>query len=417
LQGAPLWPFPRRKDGASKSRQRLSEGLSEVGKTSDPSALAAELTSHVREIAGCQAVLLCGHDRERDAFVSTLTGMGGDRISFDALGRLVQWLETNEDYFPIPDDRGVFAFLEETERGALLAAGARFCMPLLGTEGVVGVLLLVDERAAWQLTDVEARALFAWARHAGLVWEEANQYHAKHERLQTLHRAGQLVVAGQLAAAVAHEVRNPLSTIRSTIQYVVTSPSAWEHKRGLLVETLAEVDRIEEIVSGLLSLSRPEHVSMAMTDVSGLVLEAVNLARHYVEGRSIDLRVDLGPPFVVPCDQRELRQVFLNLLMNACQAMSDGGRLTVTTDVPVMAPVGRDEFTFGAVRIADTGPGIPADQRDRIFDPFYTTKKGGTGLGLPVCLEIVTRHGGQLDLTYPTNGGTVASVFLPLQTA
>jgi signal transduction histidine kinase len=380
----------------------------------DPNALGLALVAEARLIATCQAVILCWHDREQDAYVST--DVAGGRIRFPALGRLVQWLEANEDYFSIPDERGVFEFLEEAERGCLLAVGARLCIPLLGTEGVVGVLLLLDDRAEWQLPSIKARALLDWARHAGLVWEEANQYRAKHERLHTLHRAGQLVVAGQLAAAVAHEVRNPLSTIRSTIQYAVTSPSAWEHKRGLLMETLAEVDRIEEIVSGLLSLSRPEHVAMASTDVSGLVLEAVNLARHYVEGHSIDLRVDQGPPFSVLCDHRELRQVFLNLLMNACQAMSDGGRLTVTTEVPVVAPGGLSALTFGAVRIADTGPGIPADQRDRVFDPFYTTKKGGTGLGLPVCLEIVVRHGGELTLTSPTAGGTVASVFLPLDT-
>jgi signal transduction histidine kinase len=253
--------------------------------------------------------------------------------------------------------------------------------------------------------------LMACARHAGDLFVAADRQQAEDQRLRTLHRAQQLVVAGQMAAGVAHEVRNPLSTIRSTIQYVLASNSDWPHKLALLSDTLHEVDRIDHAVSGMLNVSRPTTPTMVDTDLTEIVADALKLVRGCADAREVEFRSLLGDRVTVQGDARELRQVFVNLLLNACQAQPAGGLVEVASHAMADSSGAARQ---AAVRIADRGPGIPLDLIERVFDPFYTSKPNGTGLGLPICREIVARHGGHLDLQCPGRG-TVVTVLLPLK--
>jgi signal transduction histidine kinase len=139
----------------------------------------------------------------------------------------------------------------------------------------------------------------------------------------------------------------------------------------------------------------------------------MRLIRTYADDHGITLEADLGTAFSSMVDVREIHQVFINLFLNACQAMVSGGRLIVSSSIEDLGELAVPS-TYGVVRIQDSGPGIPPHDLDKVFEPFFTTKANGTGLGLPVCLEIVSRHGGHLDLQCPSEGGTVASVHLPL---
>ena len=411
-----MWTFQRpRQSGPAAREAQVLRDLSEIAALQpDLRALQTALAARFRDIAGCRAVMWCGHDADHDTYHS-VSGNGSEApVRFRAHGPLAQWREANDDHLWVPDDVGVFEYLDEDERQTLSSHYVRLCLPVMGTERLVAILLFIDDAPRLTLSAADRALLLVCARQAAVACDTAARQHAKHSHVRSLHRADQLVVAGQMAAAVAHEVRNPLATIRSTIQYVVTSSSAWDHKRGLLEQTLQEVDRIDHTVSGMLSLSRPSTLTMTDTDMTQVVRDALTLIRSYVEDHHVDLQVDLGHPLVVVGDVRELRQVFVNLLLNACQAMTHGGRLVVTADVvledrPASLP------RYGVIRMADSGPGIPGAHLEKIFDPFYTTKPGGTGLGLPVCLEIVSRHQGRLDITCPAHGGTVASVLLPLK--
>jgi signal transduction histidine kinase len=402
------------------TRPARFEALNTAALVTDLAALRSTLIGHFRRLATCQTVVLCAFDPGRDAYLPAASShaiqSSGAPVEFPAGGHLIQWLEVNDTYLPIPDDDGVFNYLTAGEQRGLHALDVRLCMPLLAGGHVVSLLLFVDKRPGWRLPAPDASVVFQHAGYAAIVCERAERHRADHERLEVKHQAQQLVVAGQLAAAVAHEVRNPLSSIRSTIQYVLTSGSEWENKRELLRDTLHEVDRIEQSVAGMLSLSRPRNLTLVVLDITEVARESLRLVQAYAETQRILLRSDSGQPIMVTGDRKELRQVFVNLLLNACQAMPNGGTITLTSDVGDDRPEPlATTQRYGIIRVADTGPGIPQDQMARVFDPFFTTKASGTGLGLPICLEIVSRHDGRLLLTCPPTGGTVAAVWLPVE--
>jgi signal transduction histidine kinase len=397
----------------STREERALRELETAALHTDLRALRAALAGPFRDMTACQSISLLTHSADRDVYddpPQNGDASPGPELKFRAQGSLVQWLEANEEGLPIPDDFGVFEYLDTDERDVLSARHVRLCLPLIGTEGLVGILLFADERAGWQVPGADRPLLRRCAERAALALEGADRHQVGHTRLRSLHRADQLVVAGQMAAAVAHEVRNPLQTIRSTIQYVMTSSSDWPHKLDLLEQTLEEVDRIDHTLSGMLSLSRPPILAMIEVDLVSVFRDALKAIRPSVQDRRVEIQADLGQPLLVIGDVGELRQVFVNLLLNACQSVPPSGRVVVTAGVERETAATR----YAAIRIADDGPGIAPEHMERIFDPFFTTKKGGTGLGLPVCLEIVSRHGGRLDITCPVHGGTVVSVLLPM---
>jgi signal transduction histidine kinase len=230
-----------------------------------------------------------------------------------------------------------------------------------------------------------------------------------------MHRAQQLAVAGQLAATVAHEVRNPLTAIRSSLQFVLDSKSGLEHGREILQRLLAEVDRIEDTLSGVLSLSRSHALNASDLELTDVINQSAQLVRPYAEASGVEIHVEPCPTTLpIRGDQRQLRQVFLNLLMNACQAMT-GGAVRLRADVLTPSDNQDGATPMAIVHVIDTGSGMSPDQLTRVFDPFFTTKEAGTGLGLPVCLEIVTRHAGRLEITSDLGTGTTATVILPLR--
>ncbi len=397
-----------------RHRRLIDELTATTALLTDGRALETAIAARFRDLVDCDAVLYAKYDRDNHRYIATSPGQSAP-VVLSADGHLVRWLATNETHLDVPDDQGVFAYLTADERAALEAAKVRCCLPLATGGGVIGLLLFIDARVRWRVPAADAAFLLACGRQVALACDAADRHHAEHERLRTMRRAEQLMVAGHMAAIVAHEVKNPLGSIRSTVQFVLKSSSPWEEKQQLLRDTLNEVDRIDQIVSGMLSLSRPRDLELVDVDVADLARESLRMIQPYADSQRIVMHADLSEPVAVVGDRRELRQVLMNLLLNACQATADGGSITVTSELAIDERATTGPSRWGVLGIADTGHGIPLELMDKVFDPFFTTKTTGTGLGLPVCLEIVTRHGGRLDLTCPAHGGTVASVRLPLK--
>ncbi len=220
-----------------------------------------------------------------------------------------------------------------------------------------------------------------------------------------------LVSLGELSAYVAHEIRNPLTGIRTTVQFVSSKLKPSDGRREDLDDVIKERDRLEQIITGLLLVARPQPGRPALSDVQAIVdktldnlelqmgAQGVKVERNYLEDVP---RVWVDPDLV--------QQVFLNLCLNAVQAMPEGGTLTVATSV--RRPRTRKQFVD--VSFSDTGPGIPKENMERIFDPFFTTRSMGTGLGLPISLEIVRDHGGVISARNNSSGGATFRVSLPL---
>ncbi len=223
---------------------------------------------------------------------------------------------------------------------------------------------------------------------------------------QHIRRAERLATVGQLAAGVAHEIRNPLASISGSIELLRT-PQASDDDRALMSIILREIQRLNELIGDLLDYANPRPSQPLEFDLGVLVRETLQVARADKAFADVELVCDAEEPLLFTADPAKLRQVVWNLVRNAADAAVTGGK-----HVTVKAHATADAATIAFI---DDGPGIPADQLQRIFDPFYTTKAKGTGLGLATCHAIIAEHGGRIDVVSEVGKGSQLVVRLPRQ--
>ncbi|SRR6056297_352157 len=241
------------------------------------------------------------------------------------------------------------------------------------------------------------------------------------ERLQAnereILRAEQLAAMGQLAAGLAHELRNPLTSLKAIVQLADTPAELTDRDLDVLKQ---EICRLEVSVQTFLDFARPPQPEKRTVELRSLVIEAVELVARQAQRKSIRLEYeDIDDRYPVMVDAAQIRQVILNLLLNALDAVSIGGVVRVILDVEYDAPVPGDRHNDAPVgwrvlRLADDGPGLPAEIEDRIFAPFTSTKESGLGLGLSICKRILEAHGGTITATNGEPTGAVFATRLPL---
>jgi signal transduction histidine kinase len=398
------------------NRRAVQEFSRSLALIVDREALASSVAARIRELFDPDRLILLEAGAMAGFVPSFSLGVAeGDLadVQVAARGKLARWLSVNEASLILDRQQGVYDYLDPPERELLDRLRVNVCVPMITLNRLTGILLLGADRPGWRLTRGDVELLELLARQASLAFENAALYRAQRERLDRLYRAERLASVGQLAAGVAHEIRNPLTAIRSTMQYLLRGFDEAEPRRQLVTDLLNEVDRINSTVGGLLSLSRSGEIRLAPLDLTEPLRKAVQLVKAHAGERRAEIETSLGPgPVQVMGDAAQLEQVFLNLLLNAMQSMSEGGRILVS--VRPWQPSADGGARWAQVLIADTGPGIPPDQLRRVFDPFFTTKHDGTGLGLAICHGIVEQHHGEIQLLSEVGKGTTASVRLPL---
>ncbi|NNJ12570.1 GAF domain-containing protein [Chloroflexales bacterium ZM16-3] len=240
--------------------------------------------------------------------------------------------------------------------------------------------------------------------------------HAEAEaRLNTaqaqLLQSAKLAAVGELSASVAHEINNPLYAARNSLYLVEQDLAEDAPQRAFLSIAQQELGRIARIITRMRDFYRPAKAELAATNINSLLRETLELVQTHLRHSRINANADLSaeiPLIVAHADQ--LRQVFLNIILNACDAMPDGGDLRLKTR---LLQARSESPTTIAIDICDTGMGIPAEHRPHLFEPFYTTKAHGTGLGLAISAHIVTQHGGRILVESERNQGTTFSILLP----
>jgi signal transduction histidine kinase len=221
--------------------------------------------------------------------------------------------------------------------------------------------------------------------------------------------AEQAALLGQLASGLAHEVRNPLSTLSMNLQLLRedwADPITEREQKGLkrIEVLLRETGRLENVVSDFVRFASGHALRLQRTDLNELAGELLDFLAPQAERARIRLHRDFARPLpAVDADPNLLRQAVLNLVVNAQQVMPSGGDLTVRT-----AENGR----FVKLSVGDTGPGIPPEHRDKIFNLYFSTKPGGTGLGLPMVKKIVEEHGGEVRVESEPGRGAVFTLCL-----
>ena len=223
---------------------------------------------------------------------------------------------------------------------------------------------------------------------------------------EELRQQDRLAVIGELAAGLAHEIRNPVAVIRGAVEELGSGDQEEALQKKLREIALRESDHLNEIVSGFLQFARDPEVKRETIDAVELAREVVELLRREHHGCA-RLKIDFerpGRPCLVSGDATQIKQVFTNLCKNAIEAMRSDGTLRISVSNRG-GPV--------EIRFDDDGPGIEPDKIGRIFEPFYTTKESGVGMGLAVCMRIVTAHDGTIMASSREKGGTSMKVLLP----
>lgn len=221
---------------------------------------------------------------------------------------------------------------------------------------------------------------------------------------QVIH-AAKLAVVGEMAAIMAHEVRTPLGILHTTAQMLQRDPGLSSRNQDMARMILEESRRLERLVSTLLDCASPRPPQMQPHDLHQLVERALDLLHSQADKKSITLRRQLrADPSIVRCDGELMVQVFLNLILNAIQILPPQGTVAVSTGRTV------DGLR---VEVADDGPGVPLECRSRVFDPFFTTREGGIGLGLTVTHQIISTHGGTIAVDNGPAGGARFILNLP----
>lgn len=336
-----------------------------------------------------------------------------DTLVFRTDGALPQHMRATREtvYFPaedmVPGDLSQeWAPLQELDM-VLIA-------PLYRQEKLVGWLALGPKHSGRPYGRGELSFLEALANQSALAIENARLYTELERRLAELERAQthlirseKMASLGRLSADVAHEIGNPLSYVTGYLELLWEDTPADAPQRRYLQTAKQQLDRISALVQQLLQMSRPSHQHWDRTNINELVGTVLGLIQKKLSYDQIEVVTDLDPNLpAIMTDAGQMHQVFLNLFINAANAMPDGGTLAITT---------RHEGKIGlSIQVEDTGIGIPEPNLHRVFEPFFTTREEGTGLGLAISYNIVTAHKGTIEVQSQVGQGTCFTIKLPV---
>jgi two-component system sensor histidine kinase PilS (NtrC family) len=238
-----------------------------------------------------------------------------------------------------------------------------------------------------------------------------------HRMREKVRQADKMAAIGRLSASIAHEIRAPLASICGSIEMLKGELELSDENVELMDLITKESDRLDNIITDFLEFARMKKPAFTSVDVEKCLREVVMLLRHSsMMKRKVSMEVDCRVEGVkILADDELLRQVFLNIMINACEAMRSAGRLSITVD-RITAQLDEDGDAEDCVRIdfENNGPSIPREVLNRLFEPFFTTKEGGTGLGLAIAARIVEGHGGQIKVESSDGSPTIFSILMPV---
>lgn len=299
------------------------------------------------------------------------------------------------------EDRAVWATLLL----AVIALGVGVGVLLVATRTLRPLRTLAERAKEIARGDYKQRVEASSPDEIGALGREFNAMAAAlDEREQRLIRSERLAAVGKIAAQITHEVRNPLSSIGLNAEMLEEETSG--EARKLARAIVKEVDRLTEITEEYLRFARLPRPKLEREDLGELMKSLIAFMHQELEGRrvTVDARLDPALP-PIAADEHQLRQALLNLMRNAVEAMRDGGRLTLAAERV-------DDGRVVELTISDTGEGIAAEHLPKIFDPFFSTKEGGTGLGLALTQQIIVEHGGRIEVRSEPGRGTTFIVRL-----
>jgi len=384
----------------------------------DPDQLRNNLLSKLKEFMNVEKAFVYLADRSELPRTLSLVDKASQEafrlpeMTFDS--RVAQWFRTNREILFLDQNKEVTNYLG-TELRVFLDLSVNLALPLISMDRLIGVVFLQVRQGPLDKTQITNLQMLG--KQAGLAFENALLFKERLRQNERMFRAEQLATMGQFAAGIAHELRNPLTVIRSTVQYLASDFAEDTDQRKLANDILHEVDRLNNIVSNLLSLAQPAESKPEQIDIPQEIDHCLDFIEAKAKSQNVRLETDFENDLPkLAFDPAELRQLLLNVIMNGLQAMPKGGVLSIKAHK--LAEANLDSTSGGKkilIEVEDEGPGIPAHLRGKVFEPFFTTKPGGTGLGLAICNSIVKRYNGEIWVDEAKGGGTEVKIALPVR--
>jgi two-component system NtrC family sensor kinase len=378
----------------------------------------------LRMEAGCLLLL----DEKQGKLVTRMNVRHGERREADfslALGQgLAGWVVQENKPLLVHDVRGETRFHPALNQALDVITRSALCVPLVLRDKAVGAIEVVNKLEG-HFTEDDLTLLSSIAASLAIAIDNARLYTEIKGFAEELARSqaqlvqsAKLAATGKLAASIAHEINNPLQAVQSCIYLVADGIGDADPDKQYLDIAREELDRISKIVGRMVDFYRPSEGERKPTEVNSLLKNILTLMGKQVQQSQVTVNTNLPsnlPLIMATADH--LKQVFFNMILNALEAMPEGGELYVATR-PVRSRVetigGEKEEDFVQLEFTDTGVGIAPELMDNIFDPFYTTKTKGTGLGLSISYDIIERHGGQMKVESTVGKGTTFLINLPV---
>jgi len=399
-------------------RETLLRSSQEMVSVVDLQALSESLAQTVgRALAIAKVSLFLLDDQKGSFFQAACRGFENGDVRFPLLQRtdpLVQKLSTSRK--AIVREELVMADGGSRESrlvDVMSELEAEISVPIISKQKLIGILNLgrKEDKEIYSTEDLEL--LSTLANQAAIAIENARLYENLKQSQNTLRRADRLSSLGLLTAGLAHEIRNPLVAIRTFTQLLPERYDDAEFREGFQGLALKEVDRICGLINDLLSFARPSRPNVAEEDMNDVVDGIARILETEAKEKGVQIARDFGADLPkIWIDREQLKQVFMNLILNAIQAMRDGGSILISTRLNSYNETGQSN-RFVQVEIRDTGMGIPEENLEHIFDPFFTSKDEGSGLGLSISHQIVQEHGGYVIVQSKVGEGTSFFINLP----
>lgn len=260
---------------------------------------------------------------------------------------------------------------------------------------------------------VEVSARFFRHNGTDVIYAIARDVSEQHALTDKMVQADKLVLLGQLSAGVAHEIRNPLEAINLNLQLLKRNLGEENKNYNYIKNAISGAERISRIVELTLNFSRPVTPKVEKININKIIPNALDLVKPIIKRKDIEIKVELDEDLPdIAVDTKQIQQVFINLLTNASDAIKDKGVITISTYVEAGSRASESNYVITAIK--DTGSGILTEDLQKIFNPFFTRKTEGTGLGLPITQRILHQHNGVIEVESKLDEGTCFYVKLPM---
>ena len=377
----------------------------------DKTALMSSILTRIYELIPAEPVHLLWENSDTSRYQlvnSDLTPVG--RLYLLPGDGLVQWLLTNGQPLILSAAPEYANILSERDARTVQELGCVTACPLKANNRLKGVIFLGNRKDDRPYRQRDTEMLSVLLDNAALAIENITYHDERVNHMKRIMRTDRLAVVGQLAAGAAHEIRNPLTGIRSSIQYIQKDIREPE-KQKLMKSALQEVDRINGILTGLLSFSRSADPVKQTFDLVNMLEQTLGLIKNTRIKKQIRFVTEYSAPAInIIADSDQLKQGLMNIILNAIDAIEEEGVVKIEVGRSVM-----ENAEYHAITVSDNGKGIAPEDIEKVFDPFYTTKEDGTGLGMSISYGIIHRHGGNIDIANLPEGGVRVIVRLPVE--